>query len=134
MPPEFVPPAAHRYCRGNETPTREYALNRLDGEQVYVRASAIPITYDDQPSALTVLIDVTQRRKAEEALRLSEERYRNLLEQAPVAITVSRQDDAGYLRDYMNADLRCTVSHNRLKLGTRLVDMLVASEYPKSME
>ena len=72
MPPESLGLMRNRIdnlTAGNVNPTREYALKRSDGQLVYVRAAAIPITYDNEPSSLTVLIDVTERHQAEAALR-----------------------------------------------------------------
>jgi PAS domain S-box-containing protein len=140
MPPESLAILQQRIddlTVGTKTPTREYALKRLDGDFVYVRAAAIPITYDDQPSALTVLIDVTERRKAEEALRQSESRYRNLLEQAPVAMTISDFDNDGNLSvRYMNAAAMALHGYSQSAdvLGKRLMDMVIPAERVKSAE
>jgi PAS domain S-box-containing protein len=72
MPPESLDLMRNRIenlTSGNTNPAREYALKRSDGQLVHVRASAIPITYDNEPSSLTVLIDVSERYQAEVALR-----------------------------------------------------------------
>ncbi|MDQ7036115.1 MAG: PAS domain S-box protein [Anaerolineae bacterium] len=54
---------------GNATSALEYALKRLDGELVYVRAASLPIVYEGESAALTVLIDVTEKHQAETALQ-----------------------------------------------------------------
>jgi PAS domain S-box-containing protein len=50
--------------------------------EVYVR----PIQYSGRYAAQAVIMDITDRRRAEDALRESEERFRNLADLAPVLI------------------------------------------------
>jgi PAS domain S-box-containing protein len=47
----------------------EYRLRRTDGEVRTVETSAAPITYEGHPADLTVLRDVTERKKAEQQNR-----------------------------------------------------------------
>jgi PAS domain S-box-containing protein len=63
---------------GASTPPFEHRMVRLDGEERIVVARSVPITYDGQPAAQSVIRDVTEQRHAEQALRESEERYRLL--------------------------------------------------------
>ena len=51
---------------------------RLDGSSVPVEAHAIPIVYDHKDAALTFARDITERKRAEAALRESEKKYREL--------------------------------------------------------
>lgn len=53
---------------------------RLDGAVRAVASTSIPCMYRDKPALQVVLLDVTEQRRSEEALRESEERYRTTLE------------------------------------------------------
>ena len=58
----------------------EEKLLQLDGSVVDVEVRAIPFTYQGAPAVQTVIRDITQRKKLDEALRLSEEKYRTLVD------------------------------------------------------
>jgi PAS domain S-box-containing protein len=71
----------------------EYRLVRGDGSIAWVRDEAVPVGADDEgrQTYQGVLLDITERRHAEERLREAEERYRTLVEQLP-AITYVETD------------------------------------------
>jgi PAS domain S-box-containing protein len=55
---------------------------RLDGQTIDVETVAIPITYKDKPASQVIIRDITGRKRTEEALKESEERYRELIDNA----------------------------------------------------
>ena len=73
----------------------EYRIVRGDGIVAWVRDEAVPVGSDDEGVATYqgVLMDITERKRAEERLREAEERYRTLVEQLP-AITYIESADA----------------------------------------
>ncbi len=73
----------------------EYRVVRPDGGVVWVRDSSIPVR-DEGGSTLFwqgVMLDITPQKNVEEALGLSEVRYRLLVEQVPAVVYEMDRDD-----------------------------------------
>jgi two-component system sensor histidine kinase/response regulator len=71
--------------RFEAVPPVDEKLVRLDGQTREAEVTAWVIPGRSEPSILVTLQDITPRRQAEEALRDSEERFRGLFEDAPIA-------------------------------------------------
>jgi PAS domain S-box-containing protein len=72
----------------------EERLRRRDGSELWVRMAAIPVYRDNGEfdGALAMVSDITERKRTEEALRESEERFRLVANTAPVLIWMSGTD------------------------------------------
>ncbi len=59
---------------------QEACLRSKNGDNVYVEAEISSFTYSGKPASFVVLHDIDERKRAEEGLRASEEKYRSLVE------------------------------------------------------
>ncbi len=75
--------------RGQLVPLIEEKLIRADGTIVHAEVTAAPLEYQGEPAALAIIRDITERKKAEEALRESEKKYRTVVEISPDGIAIA---------------------------------------------
>jgi PAS domain S-box-containing protein len=85
--PDYQEPVAERIRRGMETgktiPAVEEKFIRLDGTEIDVEARATPLVFQGKPAIQAVIRDISERKRAEKALRDSEEKFRAFFEDAP---------------------------------------------------
>ena len=86
--------------RGEESPPATADLCRLDGTTATVQGRGAMIPFGGRPAIQVVLRDVTEEKRAETALRTSEERLRNVLDLSLDAIY--RRDLAADRFDYIS--------------------------------
>jgi PAS domain S-box-containing protein len=77
----------------------EHSLQTKTGHIIPIEVSVSPISFAKQPAFLCIARDITRRREAEAALRQSEERFRTVIDAAPVAIALSRAGHTIYAND-----------------------------------
>ena len=75
--------------RGEKVPTRyEFRAMRKDGTEFLAELSVSSIIYQGETARQGVVRDITESKRAEGALRKSEERFRSVYDTAPLAFVV----------------------------------------------
>lgn len=95
----------NRKINGEETPENfSLRIIRKDGEVRWLENNSGLITWQGQDATLNILNDVTDRRRAEDALKESETQYRIFFKNAPVGIGIV--DEKGNIIEFNDAILR----------------------------
>jgi PAS domain S-box-containing protein len=92
IPPDSTDIVAQRYqarLAGKEVPDiYETKTMCNDGTTKDVEASGVVILYEGKPADMVIIRDISERKRAEEALRESEEKLRRMFESATDGVTV----------------------------------------------
>ena len=74
---------------GEALAVAEFRLTRQDGKRVVVRATGVRLDTPDGPAILSIFVDDTERKKAEDAVRRSEAMLSHLVATSPDVITLT---------------------------------------------
>ncbi|GAB4442219.1 MAG: hypothetical protein Kow0031_24270 [Anaerolineae bacterium] len=97
-------------------------IRRLDGTELFVQSTSVPITFNNRPAFLLMSIDITARKRAEAALQLSEELFSMAFQGGPLLMTISQVEDGTYLEVNENF-LRITGYSREEAIGTTSVNL-----------
>lgn len=111
-------------------PLREHRILTLDGQPVHVESTGVPVQYRGETQLFGVFRDITGRKKAEEALRKSEEIFNSFMTHCPVYV---------FFKDETTRPIRLSRNYEQLlgrpikELLGRTMDELFPSEMAKKM-
>jgi len=77
---------------GVQAPMMEEKFVRIDGATIDGEAVAMPLTYEGEPAMLVVVRDITDRKKAQEALLARERELNNIFEFTGTAMLIIEED------------------------------------------
>jgi len=98
-------------------------VQKTDGSFIYFQSSSVDIIYRGKPAILTFIKDITESKKAEQALRESETLYRTALETTSDGILISDVAEAKYL--YINQKLLDTLGRPHENLIGAPIDLYI---------
>ncbi len=87
---EVVKSAFKRHIKSKEIEPYEYTLVNREGKRIEAIIATKLINYEGERAILGIVTDISERIRAEEALRESEEKYRLLVENANDAIFIAQ--------------------------------------------
>ena len=107
-----------RRALAGETCHAELEAIRKDGERILTEVHAVPFRHRGEPHVLAIVRDITERKRAEHALRASEEQYRAIF---------NATDDALVLRDAQFRIVDVNAAYEAMS-GRRRAEMVGISE------
>ncbi|MGE7992590.1 bifunctional diguanylate cyclase/phosphodiesterase [Pseudomonas sp. NPDC089554] len=88
---------AQAYCDSETAAGRDHALDyrviRADGHSIWVRNIVSMIEHGHKPLMRGLMIDISETKRTEDALRLSEQKFASVFQQCPDILLIARQSD-----------------------------------------
>jgi PAS domain S-box-containing protein len=128
LSPKQIKKAASLLARNimrKSTGSDEFVLNRKNGSQVTVEIRTRPVTIHNKTLVLGITRDITERKRAEEALRESDARFRTFFEANPEGILIA--DFETKILEYANPSICRMLGYTK----NELITMNIADIHPK---
>jgi len=118
--------------QGEETTIRyEFKIITKDGTQKWVDLSGASTMLHGRPAGIITVLDITDRKKAEEAIKDAQTRYRLLFEHSPDGIVIIDPDTARILE--FNETAHRQLGYSREEFARLCISDLEASETPEEI-
>ncbi|MFO8010189.1 MAG: PAS domain S-box protein [Dehalococcoidia bacterium] len=129
----FVLEMFERALRGDAVYSLECRVILKSGDTKWIRASEQPIMEGERVAGFRgVVTDIDERKKAEEALKQSEEKYRNLVEQiSDIIFFIDREGVFTYISPVVES---VTGYSEPEVIGRRFTDFIYKEDFPKVLE
>lgn len=99
--PDFLPLASERLrslqCPGSFARPAEEVFLRLDGSSIDVEVVTSMILYHGENAFMSIIVDITDRKKNERALKESEEKFRSISDNSPNMIFINKAGKVVYV-------------------------------------
>jgi len=82
---------------GRRLPLAEFSLRRLDGRRAHAQVTGLRIHLDDGPATVSIYVDLTARKAAEQALGHSQTLLARLFDTTPDTVTLTELGTGRYL-------------------------------------
>lgn len=123
---ELVKKNYDKHNQGKNLAPYEYSLITKDGKRIEAIITTTLINYERESAILGVITDITERKKAEEALKEAENTYRDLLDNTNDLIQSVKPD--GHFR-YVNKAWRNTLGYSEEELSNLTIFDIVHPDY-----
>jgi len=134
---EIIHPSSFRDVENRRTrllsksaynPAEEKMFIRRDGTTAYGEVVSFLVHFEGKPMAVIVVRDLTERKKSEEALKKSEQNFRNLIERSPDGVLIHTLDENPKIV-YINGAMMKLVGYQADELIGQKADYFVHSRH-----
>jgi len=116
--------------KGLKTGPDEIIITHKDGREIPIEIRTHPITINNQSLVLGIARDITERKKAEQKLKESEEKFRSLFKGGPLFTLAWRKvEDDFIVVDYNNNAESVTKGQIRYDVGNIASDLYLKDQY-----